>query len=135
MKITADTNLLVRVVVRDDDTQARIAFEILSTAELVAVSLPCLCELVWVLDSVYGYPPSRIADAVRAIADAENVVVDGAAVEAGLAVLSAGGDFADGVIARAGRTMGGETFVSFDRRAVSRVGKTGMSTKLAGAFQ
>ena len=135
MKITADTNLLVRVVVRDDEVQARIAFDILSAAELVAVSLPCLCEFVWVLDSGYGFPPSRIVDAVRAIANAENVVTDGSAVEAGLAALSSGGDFADGVIARAGLSMGGETLVSFDRRAVSRVGQTGMSTKLADAFQ
>nr|WP_237684026.1 VapC toxin family PIN domain ribonuclease [Pseudaminobacter soli] len=127
--------MLVRVVVHDDEIQARIAFDILSTAELVAVSLPYLCELVRVLDSVYGYPPSRIADAIRAIADAENVATDGAAVEAGLAVLAAGGDFAGGVIARAGQGMGGETFVSFDRRAVSRVGRTGMSTKLADTFQ
>jgi hypothetical protein len=33
-----------------------------------------------------------------------------------MAVLEAGGDFADGVIAHAGRWMGGETFASFDKR-------------------
>lgn len=32
-------------------------------------------------------------------------------------MLDAGGDFADGVIAFEGRQMGGETFVTFDRRA------------------
>lgn len=38
------------------------------------------------------------------------------AVEAGLAVLEAGGDFADGIIAYEGNWLGGETFVSFDKR-------------------
>ncbi len=31
--------------------------------------------------------------------------------------VDAGGDFADGVIAYEGRWLGGETFVSFDRKA------------------
>jgi predicted nucleic-acid-binding protein len=44
---------------------------------------------------------------------------DRAAVEAGLASLRAGGDFADGVIAHEGRRMGADVFVSFDRRAVA----------------
>jgi predicted nucleic-acid-binding protein len=41
------------------------------------------------------------------------------AVEAGLAVLDAGGDFADGVIAYEGDWLGAEEFVSFDSKAVS----------------
>jgi len=44
--------------------------------------------------------------------------MDRAAVEAGLAMADAGGDFADGVIAFEGRALGGETFVSFDKKAV-----------------
>ena len=49
MNITVDTNILVRVVVRDDEKQARAAAKILKEAELIAVSLPCMCEVVWVL--------------------------------------------------------------------------------------
>ncbi len=37
-------------------------------------------------------------------------------------MLEDGGDFADGVIAFEGRRLGGETFVSFDRLAVKRLG-------------
>ena len=40
------------------------------------------------------------------------------AVLAGLALLDAGGDFADGVIAFEGELLGGAEFVSFDRQAV-----------------
>lgn len=40
------------------------------------------------------------------------------AVEAALAVLNAGGDFADGLIAYEGNWLGAETFVSFEEKAV-----------------
>jgi hypothetical protein len=40
--------------------------------------------------------------AVRALLDTENVVMNRPAVEAGLAILGLGGDFADGVIAYEG---------------------------------
>ena len=46
MKITPDTNILIRAVVRDDVKQAQAATKLLKEAELIAVSLPCLCEFV-----------------------------------------------------------------------------------------
>ncbi|MCE4317542.1 PIN domain-containing protein, partial [Xanthomonas hortorum] len=52
------------------------------------------------------------------------------AVEAGLLVLDAGGDFADGVIAYEGNWLGGETFVSFDKKAVALLTAQGQSTRL-----
>ena len=55
MKITADTNVLVRALVRDDPQQAQTATDALLSASLVAVALPSLCELVWVLRRVYGF--------------------------------------------------------------------------------
>jgi len=51
-------------------------------------------------------------------------------VEAGLAVLDAGGDFADGIMAHEGKWLGGETFVSFDRNAVSLLTKQGNAARL-----
>ncbi len=131
VKLTADTNLLVRIVVRDDESQAHAAFNLLSTADRVVVSLPCLCEFAWVLRSVYGYGPEGIETAVHSITDPENVMTDQAAVEAGLRINALGGDFADGVIASAGLAMGSETFVSFDRRAVKRLDQIGFSARHA----
>lgn len=61
--------------------------------------MPCLCEFVWVLRRVYGFQPANAATAIRALLATANVEVNRPAVEAGLAVLEAGGDFADGVIA------------------------------------
>lgn len=118
MKITADTNVLVRAIVLDDPIQTRSAEHELDGAELVALTLPALCEFVWVLSSNYKLAYSDIAAAVRKLLDANNVAADRAAVDAGLAMLDDGGDFADGVIADAGKWLGAETFVSFDKRAV-----------------
>lgn len=130
MKIAADTNVLVRAVVRDDAAQARAAAKVLTNAELIAIALPCLCEFVWVLRKVYSVQNEDIAAAVRALLAAENVQVNRPAVDAGLAMLEANGDFADGVIAYEGSWLGGETFVSFDKRAVTLLSDFGHAAKL-----
>ena len=130
MKITPDTNILIRAVVRDDVKQARVATKLLKEAELIAVSLPCLCEFVCVLRRVYNFGLEDISAALDALLDASNVAVNRPAVDAGLAILNAGGDFADGLIAYEGNWLGAETFVSFDKRAVSLITKQGQQAKL-----
>lgn len=132
MKITADTNVLVRAVVRDDVQQARAAAKALKDAELIAISLTSLCEFVWVLRRVYNIGPADISAAIEALLNAGNVTVDRPAVDAGLAILNAGGDFADGLIAHEGRWLGGESFVSFDKKAVSLLSAQGQQAKLLG---
>jgi hypothetical protein len=59
--------------------------------------------------------------------------VDRPAVDAGLAVFEAGGDFADGVIGFEGRRLGRPIFTSFDRRAIELVAATGAKTGLLSA--
>lgn len=125
MKIVADTNVLLRAIVGDDPAQAQVALDTLAEAEMVAISPQVFCELVWVLDRSYGVLRADIATVVRGLLDTKNVVVDGALVQSGLAMLEAGGDFADGVIAFSGRMMGGEQFVSFDRKAVRILAERG----------
>jgi predicted nucleic-acid-binding protein len=130
MKVAVDTNVLVRAVVRDDLAQANAAALVLTEAELIAVALPCLCEFVWVLRRVYDFQPADAANAIRALLAVANVEVNRPAVEAGLLVLEAGGDFADGVIAYEGNWLGGETFVSFDKKAVALLTAQGLSARL-----
>lgn len=126
MRIAVDTNVLVRAVVRDDPAQAEAADRVLKGASLIAVAIPCLCEFVWVLRRVYGFSAGDIGSVVRALLDTGNVVMNRPAVEAGLAFLEAGGDFADGAIAYEGKWLGGETFVSFDRRRLGWLENRGM---------
>ncbi len=119
MNITGDTNVLVRAITDDDPVQSPVAQRLLREADSVAVPDAALCELCWVLGRAYRFPPGEIAQVIEALANADTVMLDHQVVEAGLAMLRAGGDFADGVIAWSGQSLGGETFVSFDRTAVA----------------
>ncbi len=130
MKVTVDTNVLVRAVVRDDPKQAEIAATTLIKAEVLVVGVSCLCEFVWVLHRAYGYRRPSIAAAIRELLQAENVETNRLAVEAGLSMLDAGGDFADGVIAHEGQWLGGETFLSFDKKAVEMLKGQGVAARL-----
>lgn len=75
-------------------------------------------------------PKEDVAVAIRALLDAGNVVMNRPAVEAGLALLEAGGDFADGIMAHEGKWLGGETFVSFDKKAVTLLSNQGEAAQL-----
>ena len=99
MKITADTNVLVRAIVADEPKQARLAQSALARADLIAIGPTTLCEFVWVLSRGYGIPTADIVAAIRGLIGSAKVEVNRPAVEAGLALLDQGGDFADGIIA------------------------------------
>ena len=129
MKITADTNVLVRALTEDDAEQSKAAQLVLRKADIVALTIPALCELVWVLQG-YKIRPTDIAQAIRDLLNSANVVVNRSTVEAGLAMLDAGGDFADGVIVREGNWLGADTFVSFDKKAVRLIEAQGKSARL-----
>jgi predicted nucleic-acid-binding protein len=111
VNIAVDTNVLVRAILVDDPMQARAARRLLQDATLIAVPLPCLCELVWILRRGAKLAAADVATAIRAL-------------------LNAGGDFADGVIVHEGRWLGGETFVSFGRKAVALPSQQGEATRL-----
>lgn len=131
MKITADTNVLARAFLEDHPEQSKVAQAVLERAEIVALPLTTLCELVWVLRS-YKIGPVDIAATVQDLINGANVVVNRPAADAGLAMLNAGGDFADGVIAFEGNWLGADTFVSFDKRAVNLLEASGRSARLLG---
>src|SRR6185437_1249873 len=129
MKITADTNVLARAFLEDHPEQSKAAQIALRRAEVVALPLSALCELVWVLRS-YKIGFTDIAATIQDLINGANVVVNRPAAEAGLAMLIAGGDFADGVIAYEGSWLGADTFVSFDKKAVSLLEADGKSARL-----
>jgi predicted nucleic-acid-binding protein len=130
MKVTADSNVLIRAAVQDDLHQARRAAKILAEADLIAVPVPVLCEFVWVLRRGYKKSVADVSDSIRRLMRSANVVMNRPAVEAGLSALDAGGDFADGVIAYEGEWLGAEEFVSFDSNAVSLLLAQGTRARL-----
>jgi predicted nucleic-acid-binding protein len=125
LRITADTNVLVRAMVGDEPSQEAAALKLLAEAELVAIPVTVFCELAWVLARIYHFSRQEIGAAIASFLTAETVVTNSAAVEAGLAFLAQGGDFADGAIAHEGRRAGGVYFASFDRVALKMVARQG----------
>jgi len=130
MKVTADSNVLIRAAVQDDLHQARRAAKALAEADLIAVPVPVLCEFVWVLRRGYKKSAADVSDAIRRLMRSANVVMNRPAVEAGLCALDAGGDFADAAIAYEGEWLGAEEFVSFDSKAVSLLRAQGTRARL-----
>ena len=119
MRITVDTNVLLRTILRDDTEQADAAEALLARATVLAIPIPVFCELSWVLRRSYQQTASQVADTIQAICAIETVVTDKPAVDAGIKVLRSGGDFADGAIARQGESLGGTVLATFDRQALT----------------
>lgn len=82
------------------------------------------------MERLYKVARHDIASAIRLFMNTRNVILNRPAVEGGLAVLEAGGDFADGVIAFDGQWLGGETLVSFDKAAVKLLKGQGVAARL-----
>ena len=130
MKMIVDTNVLMRAVLDDDVVQSRASRLALSSADQIIISRHVFCEMVWLLRQRYKFSNAEIVKVIHGYLEADNVITDTAAVQAGLAALRAGADFADGVIAYEGRWLGGEIFVSFDKKAVTLLSAQGLKTKL-----
>ena len=79
---------------------------------------------------LYGFDHESCATAVRALVETGNVITNRPTVETGLAMLDAGGDFADGIMAQEGKWLGGEVFVSFDKKTVKRLTEQGKAARL-----
>jgi predicted nucleic-acid-binding protein len=64
-----DTNVLVRYLVKDDPEQAEKAIayiqKLVASGENCFINHLVLCELVWVLESAYGYKKKQIADVLQ----------------------------------------------------------------------
>ena len=126
MRITADTNLLIRYTMFDDPSQAETARKVIDEAETVCVPVTALCEYVWVLRRGFRLKNSEIEQALQTLLGADNVLIDQFIVRKGLTMLERGGDFADGVIAFEGQWLGGDEFVTFDRKAATLLPQIGI---------
>jgi predicted nucleic-acid-binding protein len=118
----ADTNVLVRYIVEDDEDQVRRAVRFL-TGEC-SVENPCfvnrivICEVVWVLQTAYRYSRDRVAHAVEQLLNTYQLVIeDRDEVSAALSAYRNSGDFADLLVARLNHRFGCEYTATFDRKA------------------
>jgi len=130
MRIIADTNLLVRFIVKDDEAQFNAVCRLFAQCKEIMIPTHVLCELVWVFASAYKFKPDAILDTIEKLANSNKTNVCEDEAEAGLRMLRKGGDFADGVNAYRGLQMASGTavFASFDQRAVRLLAEQGIAT-------
>lgn len=111
-----DTNLLVRLVTRDDPKQAYAAEAFVSKGAWV--SHVVLAEVVWVLESVYGLKPPQVAVAVDMLIEHEHLTIqDADVVEAALSAFRGrpSADFTDCLVLAIARKAGHLPLATFDR--------------------
>lgn len=122
-----DTNVLVRYLVQDDPEQARKATRFItngcSSEDPGLINRIVLCELVWVLETAYGYPRAEVALALEKILRTTQFEIENQQ-EAWLSFreYQGGSDFADAFIAAVNRQFGCDGTVTFDRKAGRRPG-------------
>ncbi len=119
--IGLDTNVLVRYLTQDEPAQYAKAAAFIEAAtekgEQFLVNAAVLCELVWVLGSVYQYSRDEIADAleqmfataqfeIERLDEARQALSDFRRTRAG---------FSDALIGRINRALGAEHTATFDR--------------------
>ena len=71
-----DTNVLVRLLERDDDKQVQAAEEFVAPGAWISHLV--LAETLWVLDAVYERSPTQIATAVEMLLDHRQLVLQDA---------------------------------------------------------
>lgn len=64
MNIIADTNLLVRFFIRDDEAQFSKVSKLFEKSSKIIISSNALCELVWVLSYSYKLNKQDIAEII-----------------------------------------------------------------------
>ncbi|PTM60936.1 type II toxin-antitoxin system VapC family toxin [Phreatobacter oligotrophus] len=90
-----DTNILVRLIIRDDEAMYQRAAKVLSSGPIL-VPTTVLLEAEWVLRDRYGLDREAVADSLTAflgLPDVETPMPE--AIHAALNLLRAGLDFAD----------------------------------------
>ena len=120
-RTAVDTNVLVRLLTRDDTAQWRVAARLLT--ETVFVLTPMvLLETEWVLRSRFRYDVATIHRLFGELLQLDRVeAVDGNALAGALDGYAAGMDFADAMhIAHLPRDL---DFLTFDEDLASRAGR------------
>ncbi len=121
--IGLDTNVLIRYIVQDDPKQAKRATRLIEERctqdEPGFVNHMVLCEIVWVLESVYRLARGEVADILdRMLRVAVLEIEDFDLALASLQLYRDGScDFADALIGHRNRNHGCSATATFDRRA------------------
>lgn len=115
MTLSADTNVLLRYVLRDDEAQFRAVQPLLEGENAFYISNIVFCELVWTLRRAYKIPRGDVAAVVRTLVGMDTTRCDTEAVGIALALMENGGDFSDAMVAVEAARSGASCLYTFDR--------------------
>ena len=116
-----DTNVLARLLLRDDAAQYKRARALLASDQQFTAPVTVVLELVWVLES-NDCTPASIRQAVGLLLNLPNFTLPQAdIVRAALDAYGEGFDFADAL--HLGLSSGVEAFLTFDRAFVKKASK------------
>ncbi|MCB1053065.1 MAG: type II toxin-antitoxin system VapC family toxin [Acidobacteria bacterium] len=122
--IGIDTNVLVRLVVRDDEPQFQAAYALFQN-ESIWIADSVVLETEWVLRYAYAYSRQEIVQTFRRLFGLKQVhLTDSARMHQVLAWHEQGLDVADALHMAASRSAKG--FASFDQKLVKRAHALGM---------
>jgi predicted nucleic-acid-binding protein len=121
--IGLDTNVLVRHLVQDDPSQSRKATQVITKQctrdDPGFINRVVLCELVWVLESAYGYSKDTIVPVLEKLLRTSQLKIEDvqAAWTAFRMYQKGKADFADCLLGATNRIGGCEWTVTFDQSA------------------
>jgi len=120
--IGIDTNVLVRILVKDDEKQAQLAFDYITDScadSLVIINNIVFCEVVWVLESAYNYTKEEITDCLSRILKTKQFLIpDKESIRLALKLYQETKiDFADALIGYLNEKQNCEFTITFDKEA------------------
>jgi predicted nucleic-acid-binding protein len=119
--IALDTNILIRILVRDDPGQTALAERLLQEAldagETCFISDPVLCEVEWVLESSYRAKKGEILAAMQELLAGDLFVFEDREIlhQAIVRYQESKADFSDCLIGAKARAKGARTTYTFER--------------------
>lgn len=117
-RLAVDTNILVRLLLRDDSAQWKVARNVFASRRILLLP-SVLLETEWVLRSRFDYDRSVISDLFDAMALVDTVELqERERCLKALASYRAGTDFADAL--HVSGVPHGEAFATFDRKLARR---------------
>lgn len=79
-KAVIDTNIIIRLAVKDDDKQREACISLLKKAknkELILYILPvAVLEIVWILEKYYKLPRKTVRDFIEALLNTPEIICD-----------------------------------------------------------